>query len=147
MNNLLRQATNVTKLMRAKNVTKLMKARQLSSINYNNMFFWINQRKGTEIYDFGFKQNFLREKGNVENIDIFISNSKLILKKDYVIGNFTIDNNEYNISNPINNSNLIETYDMDLINLNNNPEKLENKIATFEINNDILRETYFRYFI
>tara|TARA_Y100000389_G_C17210472_1_gene388239 strand:+ start:174 stop:548 length:375 start_codon:yes stop_codon:yes gene_type:complete len=124
-----------------------MKARQLSSINYNNMFFWINQRKGTEIYDFGFKQNFLREKGNVENIDIFISNSKLILKKDYVIGNFTIDNNEYNISNPINNSNLIETYDMDLINLNNNPEKLENKIATFEINNDILRETYFRYFI
>lgn len=138
MSNLLRKVTNAT---------KFTKPRQLSSINYNNMFFWINQRKGTEIYDFGFKQNFLREKGNIENIDIFVSNSKLILKKDYVIGNFTIDKNKYNILNPIDNSNLIETYDVELINLNNNPEKLENKIATFEINNDILRETYFRYFI
>ena len=44
------------------------------------------------------------------------------------------------------NSILIKTYNIDLDKLNKTPEDLDNKIATFELREDILKETYFKYF-
>jgi hypothetical protein len=48
--------------------------------------------------------------------------------------------------NPLEKSRLIKTYDINLDKLNQNPENLDNKIATFELREDILKETYFKYF-
>tara|TARA_B100000035_G_C20756390_1_gene446345 strand:- start:173 stop:508 length:336 start_codon:yes stop_codon:yes gene_type:complete len=110
------------------------------------MYFWLTQRKNSNIYDFGFKQNIINEKGHIEKINLIIDNSNLILKKDEEIGNYKINNTIYTINNPIEDCNLIKLYNLDLNKLNSNPENIDNKIATFEIKNDILRETYYKFF-
>ena len=120
--------------------------RNYSNVNYNNLFFWLNQRKGSNIYDFGFKKHIISERGHIENIDIFDLNENLILGKEFKVGKFNIENTEYDIINPIEYSNLIIKHDVNLNNINNDPENIDNKIATFELKNDILRETYFKYF-
>jgi len=122
--------------------------RHFSGINvkYNNSYFWINQRIGSQIYDFGVKQNLLSERGYIENLEIYKLNQNLILGREYKVGNFKINDNNFDIINPIKNSNLIRKYKINLNKINIDPENIENKIATFEIKNDILRETYFKYF-
>lgn len=120
--------------------------RNYSNVSYNNLFFWLNQRKGSNIYDFGFKKHIISERGHIENIDIFDLNENLILGKEFKVGKFNIENTEYDIINPIEYSNLIIKHDVNLNNINNDPENIDNKIATFELKNDILRETYFKYF-
>ena len=124
----------------------LKQARKYSGLSYNNLYFWINQRKGSQMYDFGVKQNLLSERGYIENLDIYKLNQNLILGREYKVGDFKINDNNFDIINPIENSNLIITYKIDLNKINIDPENIDNKIATFEIKNDILRETYFRYF-
>jgi len=124
----------------------LKQARKYSGLPYNNLYFWINQQKGSQMYDFGVKQNLLSERGYIENLDIYKLNQNLILGREYKVGNFKINDDNFDIINPIENSNLIRTYKIDLNKINTDPENIENKIATFEIKNDILRETYFKYF-
>ena len=125
----------------------LKQVRRYSGVSYNNLFFWLNQRKDSNIYDFGIKKHLISERGHIQNLNIFDLNSNLILGKEFKIGKFDIENNEFHIINPIEYSNLIEKYDLDLNKINNDPENINNKIATFELKNDILRETYFKYFI
>ena len=125
--------------------TIFRQSRKLSDVCYNNIYFWLNKRKDSSIYDFGIKQSLISEKGNIEYLDLNISNPNIILKNNSEIGNFEINKAVYSIINPLENSNLIKIYDIDLNKLNLNPEKLENKIATFEIKPYILRETYFKY--
>ena len=124
----------------------LKQVRRYSGVSYNNLFFWLNQRKDSNIYDFGIKKHLISERGHIQNLNIFDLNSNLILGKEFKIGKFDIENNEFHIINPIEYSNLIEKYDLDLNKINNDPENINNKIATFELKNDILRETYFKYF-
>lgn len=118
--------------------------RHLSS--YRNMYFWLIQRKNSNIYDFGFKQNIINEKGHIDKINLSIDNSNLILKKDEEIGSYEINNTIYKINNPIEDCNLIKLYNLDLNKLNSNPEIIDNKIATFEIKHDILRDSYYKFF-
>ena len=124
----------------------MRQVRSYSSISYHNLYFWLNQRKDSDLYDFGIKKHLISERGHINDINIFDLNSNLILGKEFKVGKFYIENNEYHIINPIENSNLIRKYEIDLNNLNSNPENIDNKIATFELKNDILRETYFKYF-
>ena len=123
----------------------LRQTRKLSGMSYNNLYFWLNKRKDSLIYDFGIKQNLINDKGPIEYLDISILNPNIILKETSEIGTFEIDKAIYSIINPLEDSNLIKIYDIDLQKINLNPEKLENKIATFEIKPYILRETYFKY--
>lgn len=125
----------------------LKQGRRYSSVSYNNLYFWLNQRKNSYIYDFGFKKHLISERGHIEHLDIFDLNENLILGKEFKVGKFNIENTEYDIVNPIEYSNLIIKHDVNLNNINNDPENINNKIATFELKNDILRETYFKYFI
>lgn len=125
--------------------TIFKQTRNLCGVNYNNLYFWLNKRKDSVIYDFGIKQNLINDKGPIEYLDISILNPNIILKENCEIGTFEINKTIYSIINPLENSNLIKIYDIDLKKLNLNPEKLENKIATFEIKPYILRETYFKY--
>jgi hypothetical protein len=124
----------------------LKQARRYSGVSYNNLFFWLNQRHGSNIFDLGVKKHLISERGHIDNLDIFNINSNLILGKEFKVGKFNIENNEYHIINPIEYSNLIRTYKIDLNKINTDPENIDNKIATFELKNDILRETYFKYF-
>ena len=114
--------------------------------SYRNMYFWLIQRKNSNIYDFGFKQNIISEKGHIGKINFIIDNSNIILKKYEEIGNYEINNSIYTISNPIGECNLIKLYNLDLNKLNSNPEIIDNKIATFEIKHDILRDSYYNFF-
>jgi hypothetical protein len=124
----------------------LNQVRRYSGVSYNNLYFWLNQRKDSYIYDFGVKKHLISERGHIDNLNIFDLNSNLILGKEFKVGKFNIENTEYDIVNPIEYSNLIIKYDLDLNNINNDPENIDNKIATFELKHDILRETYFKYF-
>ena len=116
------------------------------NITYINKNIGPRVTQNTVNFDFGFKKHIISERGHIENIDIFDLNENLILGKEFKVGKFNIENTEYDIINPIEYSNLIIKHDVNLNNINNDPENIDNKIATFELKNDILRETYFKYF-
>jgi hypothetical protein len=120
--------------------------RTLSNNSYTNLYYWLYKRKNSNIYDFGIKNNLLIEKGHIDKLEFYDINHNYILSRKTDIGSYKIDNTIYNIMNPLENSILIKTYNIDLDKLNKTPEDLDNKIATFELREDILKETYFKYF-
>ena len=120
--------------------------RNLSNNSYTNLYYWLYNRKNSNIYDLGIKNNLIMEKGHIEKLEFYDINHNYILSKKTEIGSYKIDNIIYTIINPLEKSSLIKTYDIKLGKLNQNPEHLDNKIATFEIRDDILKETYFKYF-
>lgn len=125
--------------------TMLNKPQTLSGVR--GLYFWLNKRNNSLIYDFGIKKKLITDRGSIEYLDIHILNPNLILKENCEIGSFEINKAVYSIINPLKNSNLIKYYNIDLHKLNLNPENTDNKIATFEIvNPHILQETYFKYF-
>ena len=114
--------------------------------NYHNIYFWLSRRKNSNIYDFGFKQNLINEKGQLTRYNLVNINSNILIKKDQEIGIYEQENRKISIYNPLDNCSLIKINDIDIDNVNRDPENIENAIATFEIKQDILRETYFKYF-
>ena len=127
-------------------MNSLSQIRKLSKVVYNNNYFWIKNKNGTNIYDFGIKQNLISEKGQVKYLKIYDQNPNLILSNNFEIGQYIIDDQQYLIINPLENSNLIKVYNINIKKINKDPENLNNSLARFEINNDILRETYYKYF-
>jgi hypothetical protein len=124
----------------------LNKLRTYCSGNYNNIYFWLSRRKDSNIYDFGFKQNLINEKGQLTRYNLINMNSNILIKKDEEIGIYEQENRKVPIYNPLDNCCIININDIDINKLNRDPENIENSIATFEIKHDILRETYFKYF-
>lgn len=120
--------------------------RKLSKVIYQNNYFWIKNKTGTNIYDFGIKQNLINEKGHLKYLKIYDQNPNFILSNNFEIGQYIIDEQQYSIVIPIENSNLIKVYDIDLNKINEDPDNLNNSIARFEIKQDIMRETYYKYF-
>ncbi len=127
-------------------MNSLSQIRKLSKVVYHNNYFWIKNKDGTNIYDFGIKQNLISEKGNLKYLKIYDQNPNLILSNNFEIGQYIIDDQQYSIINPLENSNLIKVYNINIKKINKDPENLNNSLARFEINNDILRETYYKYF-
>ena len=124
----------------------LNKIRTYCSGNYYNIYFWLSRRKDSNVYDFGFKQNLINEKGQLTRYNLINMNSNIIIKKDEEIGIYEQENRKVPIYNPLENCCIIKINDVDINKLNRDPENIENAIATFEIKQDILRETYFKYF-
>lgn len=114
--------------------------------NYNNIYFWLTRRKDSNIYDFGFKQNLINEKGQLIRYNLINMNSNILIKKDEEIGIYEQENRKVSIYNPLDNCSLIRINNIDINRVNKDPENIDNAIATFEIKQDILRETYFKYF-
>lgn len=127
-------------------MNSLSQIRKFSKVVYHNNYFWIKNKTGTNIYDFGIKQNLINEKGHLKYLKIYDQNPNFILSNNFEIGQYIIDDQQYSIVNPIENSNLINVYDININKINEDPENLNNSIARFEIKNDILRETYYKYF-
>ena len=127
-------------------MNSLSQIRKFSKVVYHNNYFWIKNKTGTNIYDFGIKQNLINEKGHLKYLKIYDQNPNFILSNNFEIGQYIIDDQQYQIVNPIENSNIINVYDININKINEDPENLNNSIARFEIKNDILRETYYKYF-
>jgi len=124
----------------------LNKIRTYCSGNYHNIYFWLSRRKDSNVYDFGFKQNLINEKGQLTRYNLINMNSNILIKKDEEIGIYEQENRKVPIYNPLDNCYIIKINDIDINKLNSDPENIDNAIASFEIKQDILRETYFKYF-
>ena len=95
-------------------MNSLSQIRKLSKVVYHNNYFWIKNKKGTNIYDFGIKQNLISEKGQVKYLKIYDQNPNLILSNNFEIGQYIIDDQQYLIINPLENSNLIKVYNINI---------------------------------
>lgn len=124
----------------------LNKWRTYFSGNYQNINFWLNKRKDSNVYDFGFKNNLINDKGKLTKYKLINMNSNVLIKKDEEIGIYEQEKRTIPIYNPLDNCSLIKVNDIDINKLNRDPENIENAIASFEIKQNILRETYFKYF-
>ena len=132
-----------------RNIQLYKKHQYYSTQNYNNHYFWLSYNKNNNIYDFGIKQNFIIDHGTIKKYSInnFLINRKP-LTENTPIGSIITDLKKYDLYCPLEHCYLVKANNkLDIENLNYDPENNINSLATFEFKNDILRETYFRYFV
>ena len=62
----------------------LKQVRRYSGVSYNNLFFWLNQRKDSNIYDFGIKKLIAvkKEKYNLQTQIQSLMNQQLAIQSE-----------------------------------------------------------------
>lgn len=96
----------------------LYQIRKLSKVIFSINYFWIKNKKKTNIYDFGIKQNLINENDDIKYLKIYNQNPNFILSNNFEICKYIIDEQQYPIINPIDNSNLLNIYKVNINKLN-----------------------------